>query len=160
MLRVAVGTRLNDNGKPVAHRRDVGLGSYPEVSLAEAREKARELRKQIRGGIDPIEQKKHDRETLRVQHSKAKTFRECVEVVIANKSRELKNAKHVAQWQSTLETYAYPTIVRQGCGQRSQQLLQPGACIEGFDARSDLTNSSAIGDFCLVFVSVFFRLAT
>lgn len=110
VLRVAVGTRLNDNGKPVVHRRDVGLGSYPEVSLAEAREKARELRKQVRGGIDPIEQKKQDREALRVQQSKAKTFRECAEVVIANKSRELKNAKHVAQWQSTLETYAYPTI--------------------------------------------------
>lgn len=92
------------------HRRDVGLGSYPEVSLAEAREKARELRKQVRGGIDPIEQKKQDREALRVQQSKAKTFRKCAEVVIANKSRELKNAKHVAQWQSTLETYAYPTI--------------------------------------------------
>lgn len=98
VLRVAVGTRLNDNGKPVVHRRDVGLGSYPEVSLAEAREKARELRKQVRGGIDPIEQKKQDREALRVQQSKAKTFRECAEVVIANKSRELKNAKHVAQW--------------------------------------------------------------
>lgn len=110
VLRIAVGTRLNDNGKPVVHRRDVGLGSYPEVSLAEAREKARELRKQVRGGIDPIEQKKQDREALRVQQSKAKTFRECAEVVIANKSRELKNAKHVAQWQSTLETYAYPTI--------------------------------------------------
>lgn len=110
VLRVAVGTRLNDNGKPVVHRRDVGLGSYPEVSLTEAREKARELRKQVRGGIDPIEQKKQDREALRVQQSKAKTFRECAEVVIANKSRELKNAKHVAQWQSTLETYAYPTI--------------------------------------------------
>ena len=110
VLRVAVGTRLNDNGKPVVHRRDVGLGSYPEVSLAEAREKAREMRKQVRDGIDPIEQKKQDREALRIQQSKAKTFRECAEVVIANKSRELKNAKHVAQWQSTLETYAYPTI--------------------------------------------------
>lgn len=33
----------------------MGLGPYPEVSLAEARDKARELRKQIRNGIDPLQ---------------------------------------------------------------------------------------------------------
>lgn len=48
VLRVVVGTRTNDEGKAVVHRRDIGLGSYPEVSLAEAREKARERRKQVR----------------------------------------------------------------------------------------------------------------
>lgn len=35
--------------------REMGLGPYPENSLAEAREKAAELRKQLKGGIDPIE---------------------------------------------------------------------------------------------------------
>ena len=35
----------------------MGLGGYPEVSLAEARDKARELRKQARNGIDTLEQK-------------------------------------------------------------------------------------------------------
>lgn len=110
VLRLAVGTRLNARGKPEIHRRDMGLGSYPEVSLAEAREKARELRKRVRDGIDPLEQKRQIRETRHIQQSKTKTFRECAEVVIANKSRELKNAKHIAQWESTLETYAYPFI--------------------------------------------------
>lgn len=110
VLRVAVGARLNDSGKPVMHRRDIGLGSYPEVSLAEAREKARETRKLVRNGVDPIEQKKQASEALRIQQSNAKTFRECAKVVINNKSRELKNAKHISQWQSTLETYVYPTL--------------------------------------------------
>lgn len=110
VLRVAVGVRLNEISKPVTHRRDIGLGSYPEVSLAEAREKAREVRKLVRDGIDPLEQKKQAREALRIQQSNAKTFRECAKVVIANKSRELKSTKHLAQWQSTLETYAYPTL--------------------------------------------------
>jgi integrase len=116
VLRVAVGTRFNANGKSAIHRRDVGLGSYPEVSLAEAREKAREIRKQIRNGIDPIEQKEQKREALRIQKAKTKVFRECAEAVIANKSRELKNIKHIAQWRSTLETYAFPIIGERAVG--------------------------------------------
>lgn len=110
VLRVAVGTRTDSNGKPAVHRRDIGLGAYPEVSLAEAREKARELRKQIRDGIDPILQKRQENETLLILQAKTKTFRECADAVIINKSRELKNAKHLAQWQSTLENYVYPAI--------------------------------------------------
>jgi hypothetical protein len=35
---------------------------------------------------------------------------ECAKVVIANKTRELKNQKHIGQWSSTLETYIYPTL--------------------------------------------------
>jgi hypothetical protein len=48
-LRIAVGTRTNGKGQTTVHRRDLGLGSYPEVSLAEARDKARELRRQVKG---------------------------------------------------------------------------------------------------------------
>jgi vacuolar-type H+-ATPase subunit H len=35
----------------------MGLGAYPEVSLADARDKARELRKQVRNGVNPLEEK-------------------------------------------------------------------------------------------------------
>lgn len=110
VLRVVVGIRLNDKGVLSPHRRDVGLGSYPEVSLAEARDKAREIRKLIQNGVDPIAQRKRDRDAILSSFKKTKTFRECAEIVITNKSRELKNAKHLAQWQSTLDTYAFPTI--------------------------------------------------
>ena len=51
--------RTNGKGKTVVHHRDMGLGSYPEISLAETRDdKAREMRRQVRDGIDPLEQKK------------------------------------------------------------------------------------------------------
>jgi hypothetical protein len=53
-LRAVVGKRLDKDGKLKPHRRDIGIGPYPEVSLAEARAKATELRLQIRSGIDPI----------------------------------------------------------------------------------------------------------
>ena len=110
VLRVAVGNKIDDQGKVKIHRRDIGLGSFPEVSLSEAREKARELKKKIRDGIDPLQEKQERLNALKIQKHRAKTFRECAEVVIAKKTLELKNQKHIGQWSSTLETYIYPTL--------------------------------------------------
>jgi len=110
VLRIAVGTRTNGKGETVARRRDMGLGSYPEVPLAEARDNARELRKQIRNGIDPLEQKKRNKEALRIQQRQLKTFRDCAEVVIENKSRELKCIHNQAAWRTTLERYVLPAL--------------------------------------------------
>ncbi|MFM6907205.1 MAG: tyrosine-type recombinase/integrase, partial [Acinetobacter tjernbergiae] len=110
VLRVAVGNRIDDQAKVKIHRRDIGLGSFPEVSLSEAREKARELKKKIRDGIDPLQEKQERLNALKIQKHRAKTFRECAEVVIAKKTFELKNQKHIGQWSSTLETYIYPTL--------------------------------------------------
>lgn len=110
VLRVVVGQRFDENGKQQVHRRDIGLGSYPEVSLAEARTKAQEMKAQIRNGIDPIQQKQDQLQALRIQKLRDRTFSECAKIVIANKSRELKNQKHIAQWSTTLETYIYPIL--------------------------------------------------
>ena len=110
ILRVVVGQRFDEDGKQQIHRRDIGLGSYPEVSLAEARAKAQEMKAQIRNGIDPIQQKQEKLQALRIQKLRDRTFHECAQIVIANKSRELKNQKHIAQWSTTLETYIYPIL--------------------------------------------------
>jgi len=110
ILRAVVGKRLGKDGKLKPHRRDIGIGPYPEVSLAEARAKATELRLQIRNGIDPISHKQTEIEKLHIQKLHNLTSRECAQIVIANKSRELKNQKHIAQWSTTLETYIYPTL--------------------------------------------------
>lgn len=110
VLCVAMGTRVNNNGKTVPRRLSIGLGSFTEVSLAEAREKARELRKQIRNGIDPLQEKHAKQAAKQALQRKQKTFEECAEAVYQIKASELKNKKHVAQWRSTLETYAYPFI--------------------------------------------------
>ncbi|QXX23740.1 integrase arm-type DNA-binding domain-containing protein [Salmonella enterica subsp. salamae] len=117
VLCVAMGTRINRAGKTVPRRLNMGLGPYQEVSLAEARDKARELRRQIRNGIDPLKekhtQKAHQEKTARKQ----KTFHECAEAVLEIKGRELKSKKHVAQWRSSLETYAYPVIGQKRVGE-------------------------------------------
>jgi hypothetical protein len=110
ILRVAVGTRTNSKGITVVRRRDMGLGSYPEVSLAEARDKARELRKQVKEGIDPLEQKKRSRETICIQQRQARTFRECAEVYIENKGHELKHITSQATMRKTIENYVLPVF--------------------------------------------------
>lgn len=96
ILRTMVGKR----------RRDMGLGGWPDVPLAEARDRARDARRKVQEGVDPIEQRKAARSTL----IQTPTFAECVKYTIAAKRAEWKNAKHAAQWISTLETYANPII--------------------------------------------------
>lgn len=110
VLRVAVGQRTDDQGNLKVHRRDIGLGSFPDVSLAEARAKASELKAHIRNGIDPIQEKQEKLQALRIQRHRERTFSECAKIVITTKARELKNQKHIGQWSTTLETYIYPTL--------------------------------------------------
>lgn len=68
----------------------MGLGAYPEVSLADARDKARELRKQVRNGVNPLEEKHAARAEQEKLAHKRKTFTECAEEVIEIKAKELK----------------------------------------------------------------------
>lgn len=90
-------------------RRDMGLGGYPDVTLAQAREKAREARGQVEKGADPILARQEARSALAVAKSKAKTFDECVTAFMKAKSKEWRNLKHRDQWQTTLD-YARKTI--------------------------------------------------
>lgn len=110
ILRVVVGYRTNASGKSVAHRRDIGLGSYPAVSLAEAREAAREYRKKIRSGIDPVQDRQAVKAKIQLEAAKTKTFKECAEAYIQANRAGWKNEKHIQQWENTLATYAYPKI--------------------------------------------------
>ena len=89
-------------------RRDAGLGPYPDVPLAEARQRATELRNHRRDGIDPIEARRAKRAQARLDAAKAITFRECAEAYVAAHSVGWKNRKHAAQWPATLKTYVYP----------------------------------------------------
>lgn len=91
-------------------RRSIGLGPYPEVSLAAAREVAREAKAKIAMGIDPIEDKKAARATLEAAQRRGLTFRDAVDRCLAVKLDEFKNEKHQKQWRSSLDTYAVPEI--------------------------------------------------
>jgi integrase len=91
-------------------RRDMGLGGYPSVTLAGAREAARVARAKIKTGIDPIEENRSIKSALAAARASAQTFQQCAEAYIAAKAPEWKNAKHGDQWRNTLATYAYPFI--------------------------------------------------
>ncbi|WP_281020019.1 site-specific integrase [Minwuia sp. IMCC3060] len=90
--------------------RAMGLGPVAVVPLAMAREKALEAQRTIREGMDPIEARQAQKQERALAEAKAITFRKAAEQYIAAHRSGWKNAKHAAQWTSTLETYAYPVI--------------------------------------------------
>ena len=91
-------------------RQHIGLGSYPQVSLAEAREKARLKSADVKAGIDPVAQKREHRSAMIAEAAKKKTFKECAVAYMDAHASDYTNEKHRKQWASTLETYAYPII--------------------------------------------------
>lgn len=91
-------------------RRDMGLGPYPEVTLAQARDKARDARELIRKGVDPIERQRAAQSALKAAVAKALTFKQTAAAYMATHEAGWKNAKHAQQWRNTLETYAYPVM--------------------------------------------------
>ena len=99
-LRVVIG------GK----RRDMGLGGYPEVPLAQAREKGRNARELIRQGIDPIARQQAAASALRASMTEAATFKECATAYMKAHAAGWKSAKHRQQWENTLTQHAYPVI--------------------------------------------------
>jgi integrase len=90
--------------------REMGLGSYPEISLADARALATEARRQKALGNDPITMREAIRTQERIDAAKSVTFRDCAEAYIESRKAGWKNTKHAAQWSATLETYAMPVI--------------------------------------------------
>lgn len=105
-------------------RRDAGLGSYPETSIAEAREKALAMRKLIDNGEDPIDQRNREREAAAVVAA-ALTFEKAARQVHEELKPGWKNKKHAAQWISTLETYVFPKI-----GARKLDAITPADCAD------------------------------
>ncbi len=83
-------------------RREIGMGSPSLVSLAEARAKALDNHKLARSGGDPI-QAKHEADAVL-------TFEQAARTVHQIHRPTWRNAKHAAQFISTLETYAFPKI--------------------------------------------------
>jgi len=104
-------------------RREMGLGPLHTIGLADAREKATDLRKQLLSGIDPLAEKIKQRQALIAERAKAVTFKQVAEGPLPDQEDEdqrggylglhlgeFKNAKHRYQWLATLKTYVYPKI--------------------------------------------------
>jgi len=92
--------------------RDMGLGSINDISLGEARETAREYRKLVKQGIDPITRRNAERAKNLAANVAAMTFDQAAEIYIRQHSAAWKSPVHARQWGTTLKTYASPIIGR------------------------------------------------
>lgn len=93
-----------------AKRRHFGLGGFPDVTLAQAKERARTARDEIAQGIDPIERKRAAASQLRAKQASSITFQTAAEAYISAHGETWKSAKHLVQWTGSLKNYAYPVI--------------------------------------------------
>lgn len=104
-------------GKAWVHRymiagkaRNMGLGPYPDTSIAEARDKAAENRRKIRSGIDPLDEKREAKTVLRAARAKSVSFDWCASQFIDAHKAGWRNAKHADQWRNTLQAYVSPIM--------------------------------------------------
>jgi Arm DNA-binding domain len=120
-LRVAVGVGNGKKKPPVSKgwifrytaggkTRDAGLGGYPTISLAKAREEAERLRRLVTAGVDPIEARNKKRQAALLASAKAMTLEQCATAFIAGHEAGWRNGKHRQQWTNTLKTYAHPVF--------------------------------------------------
>ena len=94
-------------------RMERGLGSYPLVSLQEARDTAFENRRALRRGENPFA-KRHPLAAAisngAVAVSNAPTFRKAFAAVLESQRPSFTAAKTAADWQASIDTYAMPVL--------------------------------------------------
>lgn len=88
--------------------REMGLGAFPDVSLADARLKAADCRRLKSEGQDPIAAREDAARARGALAARSKTFKQCAEAYIEDHRAGWRNDKHKWQWTSSLEIYAYP----------------------------------------------------
>ncbi len=91
-------------------RRALGLGPYPTVSLAAARQRAEALHRDIRENRDPLVLKRLEQAKAAAAAARSMTFQKAAEQYIEERRQHWKNIKHAQQWENTLKNYAYPVI--------------------------------------------------
>ena len=101
LLRFTLGGRV----------RHMGLGPYAELSLAEVREAAREARRAIREGGDPIQMRRAKKRALAAERDKLVTFKQAAEKYHQDvKAPTLSSERSRANWIAGLEQHAYPVM--------------------------------------------------
>jgi len=91
-------------------RTHIGLGGFPSVTLAGARDRARAMRLAIDEGRDPLAERRAAHEALRASNAKRVTFAEAARRCWAVRRDEFRSAKHRRDWISSLEVHAFPAI--------------------------------------------------
>ena len=98
--RISIKGKVTASGK--TGRAEMGLGSFPLVSLADARARATVNKQMAMQGGDPLEAKRKARDAM--------TFAQAVDHYLTAKLAEFRSDKHGKQWRATLDTYAAPVL--------------------------------------------------
>jgi len=98
--------RYQKNGRT----RWMGLGSASEVSLKQAREKARQARGKLSEGIDPVDLRRTERSKLAQAMARALSFREAAQRYWDANNSAWSNRKHATQFLTTLRQHVFPII--------------------------------------------------
>ena len=100
-------------------RREMGLGRWPDVSIAEARDRAADARKLVRDGLDPIEERRKQRESL-----PNVTLAEAAQGCFEAKKAGLKNDNAVKRWMGLLEHHVLPKIGNRPVEEIDQHIIK------------------------------------
>jgi len=110
-------------------QREMGLGGFPSVTLAEAREKARAYRAKAQHGADPIAERLAAVSQAAALRNASRCFSALSKEYIAKHEASWRNPKHAAQWTATLKQYVFPVfgdlVVRDISSAHVIQALEP-----------------------------------
>jgi integrase len=90
--------------------RDMGFGSFPDISLADARCAASDARVLCQQGIDPIEQRDGQRAAQRLEKARSISFEECTTLYFEANKAAWRNAQHTRDWELSLKNHVFPKI--------------------------------------------------
>jgi integrase len=91
-------------------QRDLVIGTYPTVTLKDARARVFDAHGLIRQGQDPILERRREAVALRVAAKPERSFRGAAKALIDSRQAVWKSAKHQWQWEATLEKHAFPVL--------------------------------------------------
>jgi integrase len=86
--------------------REMGLGSFGAIGLADARQRAQECWRQRLDGKDPIEARRAERMKAKIEAARSMTFRQCADAYFEAHRASWRSSKHAVQWRSSLATHA------------------------------------------------------
>lgn len=101
------------------NRREMGLGRWPDVSIAEARKRAEEARRALRDGVDPIFERLKARRT-----GKPLTLKEAINGCFEARKAELKGDGEAGRWMSPLSVHVIPKFGSYPVEQIDQHVLK------------------------------------
>lgn len=96
-------------------RRDMGLGPWPAVTLAQARQKTLAARREALEGADPVKARREARKALETarkaeEEADRRIFSKVAEAVIKAEAPSWKNARTTHMWESSLKLHAAPLM--------------------------------------------------